>query len=191
MGRTAHRFTKARKLRPAFLGCLLALILAGAASANEDVYVQVEPGAFDATDDKACVAIRTTGVGYESARHSGAQARLMARRAAIVDGYRKLASMRGKVLSSLTGKTYYESLDGFIQGATVLQTRYYYDGRVEADMELPVCASTYGAVDYPTVTKALREHRIAVVEVEPDRRVITREEWEELFRKRKGIPTDN
>ena len=154
--------------------------------AEENAFVEIEKRKLAESADRASMVIQATGIGYESRRHSGAQARLMARRAAVVDGYRKIAAMRGKVVGSLTGKTYYESADDFIKGASVIETRYYYDGRVEVDMEAPVSVSRRGGhrVSYTHVRDILEENDVVVLEVEPERHEITREEWEELFRKR-------
>ena len=167
-------------------------IFASAAFANEDAFVEIEKRKLTESADKASMVIRATGVGYESPRHSGAQARLMARRAAIVDGYRKVAVMRGKVVGSLTGKTYYESVDDFIKGASVVETRYYCDGRVEAEMELPVNVSHREgrSVSYASVRNILEENEIVVAEIEPERREITREQWEQLFRNREQRKTE-
>ncbi len=167
-------------------------IFASTAFAKEDAFVKVDRKKVSESAHKASMVVRATGTGYESPRHSGPQARLMARRAAIVDGYRKLAAMRGRVVSSLTGRTYYESVTDFVKGATVVETRYYYDGHVEADMELPVSVSRVGgrSVSYENLTNVLRENGVAVVEVEPERREITKEEWQELFAKREKQKTE-
>jgi hypothetical protein len=118
----------------------------------------------------------------------------MARRAAVVDGYRRLAVLRGRVWGSFSGKVYHESresVDDFIKGAVVVETRYYVGGRVEVDMELPVSASAIGGAGGPErVRETLSESGIDVVEVEPERVRITREEWEELFKKRQTAPEE-
>ncbi len=151
------------------------------AFAGDEAFVRIERP----SEGRAEMVIRASGVGLEPAGYSGAQARLMARRAAVVDGYRKLAAMRGRVWGSFTGRTYHESVDDFIKGAAVVETRYYYDGRVEVDMELPVDASAIGGAAGPArIRETLSGAGIDVVEVEPERRRITREEWEELFKKR-------
>ncbi len=156
------------------------------ALAREDSFVRIEKPAAAREGDSVGVVIRATGEGLQPPGQAGTQARLMARRAAIVDGYRKLATMRGKVVSSITGKDYYESASAFIKGAEVIETRYYYDGRVEVDMELPVTVGGAPTRDMSreSLGQTLRESGVAVVEVEPERRQITKEEWKQLFMKR-------
>lgn len=178
----------------AFPILLLMILFSGAlafpippAFAGEEAFVRIESPSNGQNAESAGMVIRASGVGLEPAGRSGAQARLMARRAAIVDGYRKLGAMRGRVLGSFTGKTYHESASDFIRGAVVVETRYYYDGRVEVDMELPVAPGEVGGrATAERIRETLVESGITVVEVEPERRRITREEWEELFRKRQS-----
>lgn len=156
------------------------------ALAREDSFVRIEKPAAAREGDSVGFVIRATGEGLQPPGQAATQARLMARRAAIVDGYRKLATMRGKVVSSITGKDYYESASAFIKGAEVIETRYYYDGRVEVDMELPVTVGGAPTRDMSpeSLGQTLRESGVAVVEVEPERRRITKEEWKQLFMKR-------
>lgn len=178
----------------AFPILLLMILFSGAlafpippAFAGEETFVRIESPSNGRGAESAGMVIRASGVGLEPAGRSGAQARLMARRAAIVDGYRKLGAMRGRVLGSFTGKTYHESASDFIRGAAVVETRYYYDGRVEVDMELPVAPGEVGGrATAERIRETLVRSGITVVEVEPERRRITREEWEELFRKRQS-----
>lgn len=178
----------------AFPILLLMILFSGAlafpippAFAGEEAFVRIESPSNGQNAESAGMVIRASGVGLEPAGRSGAQARLMARRAAIVDGYRKLGAMRGRVLGSFTGKTYHESASDFIRGAVVVETRYYYDGRVEVDMELPVAPGEVGGrATAERIRETLVRSGITVVEVEPERRRITREEWEELFRKRQS-----
>ena len=174
---------KARRLAFSILLIGTTAIVPGAAFAGGEALVHIEKP--KAGGDGSDVVVRATGVGYEPSRYSGARARLMARRAAIVDGYRKLAGMRDKVASSLSGKTYYESVNAFIRGASVVETRYYYGGRVEVDIELPMDVNRFGGphLSYESLGETLRKNGVTVVEVEPEKRRITREEWEELFEK--------
>ena len=157
------------------------------AFAGEEAFVRIERP----SEGRVKMVVRASGVGIEPAGHSGAQARLMARRAAVVDGYRKLAVMRGRVWGSFSGKAYHESVDDFIKGAVVIETRYYIGGRVEVDMEAPVNASAIGGASGPErIRETLSGSGIDVVEVEPERLRITREEWEELFKKRQTAPEE-
>ncbi len=168
-----------------FLG--VATLPGSMAFAGEEAFVRIEKP----SEGRVKMVIRASGVGIEPAGYSGAQARLMARRAAVVDGYRKLAVMRGRVWGSFSGKAYHESVDDFIKGAAVVEARYYISGRVEVDMEMPVNASEFGAANASErIRETLSGSGIDVVEVEPERLRITREEWEELFKKRQTIPEE-
>jgi len=92
------------------------------------------------------VTLRAKGAGAPPARAANAaQARLMAERAAKVDGYRNLleqayglqvtgsTTVRDFVTQSDTVRT---QLDAFIRGAKVSDTRVLDDGSVETEMEV-------------------------------------------------------
>ena len=92
------------------------------------------------------VTLRAKGAGAPPARAANAaQARLMAERAAKVDGYRNLleqayglqvtgsTTVRDFVTQSDTVRT---QLDAFIRGAKVSDTRVLDDGSVETEMEI-------------------------------------------------------
>jgi len=92
------------------------------------------------------VTLRAKGAGAPPARAvNAAQARLMAERAAKVDGYRNLleqayglqvtgsTTVRDFVTQSDTVRT---QLDAFIRGAKVSDTRVLDDGSVETEMEI-------------------------------------------------------
>ena len=94
------------------------------------------------------VTLRARGAGAPPARAANAaQARLMAERAAKVDGYRNLleqayglqvtgsTTVRDFVTQSDTVRT---QLDAFIRGAKVSDTRVLDDGSVETEMEITV-----------------------------------------------------
>ena len=94
------------------------------------------------------VTLRAKGAGAPPARAANAaQARLMAERAAKVDGYRNLleqayglqvtgsTTVRDFVTQSDTVRT---QLDAFIRGAKVSDTRVLDDGSVETEMEITV-----------------------------------------------------
>ncbi|PIQ29238.1 hypothetical protein COW36_17370 [bacterium (Candidatus Blackallbacteria) CG17_big_fil_post_rev_8_21_14_2_50_48_46] len=95
--------------------------------------------------------IRVTGSGAPPAKGSAPQKRLMAKRAAITDGYRQLAeAVNGvRVFSETTVKNFVTESDvirlqvqAVIKGARVVgQTRYLSDGSVEVDIEMPVFGS--------------------------------------------------
>jgi len=92
------------------------------------------------------VKLRAKGAGVPPPRAaSAAQARLMAERAATVDGYRNLleqayglqvtgtTTVRDFVTQNDTVRT---QVDAFVRGAKVVDTRYVEDGAVETEMEI-------------------------------------------------------
>lgn len=92
------------------------------------------------------VKIRAKGAGVPPARAiNTAQARLMAERAAVVDGYRNLLEQAYglQVTGSTTVRdfatqsdTIRTQVDAFVRGAKVVDTRYVEDGAVETEMEI-------------------------------------------------------
>ena len=133
----------------------------------------------EATPDRAC--IRATGTGFPpSSATDQRQARLLARRAAIVDGYRNLIrSIDG--MEPLIGRgTVIRTTHGFVKGAKVLDTRYLKDGKVEADVGVEI----HGRVQmiknagYAVLYEALPEHG----------EELTQDEWVEL---KEGAGIDN
>ncbi len=79
-------------------------------------------------------AVTVEGVGYPPIRtENRAQARLMARRAAILDAYRKVLKIEsGGGLS----EEFYRGLAGFVRGARVVREEYLSDGGVIVTLEV-------------------------------------------------------
>lgn len=126
--------------------------------------------------------VKTTGIGYYSLKHSSdpVRSRLMARRAAIVDSYRKLArtysSVGGKIARFHPG--FYERTEGYIQGAQILETRYFSNGKVEVDTIVRM------DVPYPEQEmKYYKQEGLVVCQVDSTPRQISREEFTELMGK--------
>lgn len=128
-------------LRPALV--LAAALAAGACPGSRPDPVPLVPTNVPAWAE---MTLRATGRGAYPDNASGAQARLMAERAARTDAYRKLAeqvyglelrsgtTVRDAVLAEDRIQT---QVEGFIRGARVLGTRDRSDmGFVEIDMEL-------------------------------------------------------
>lgn len=110
-------------------------------SAHAQAIQTVGSGSIDWTHG----TMKVTGSGAPPTKGSAAQKRLMARRAAIADGYRQLAELingvrvdaetivRDFVTESDTIRTQVSAL---IKGAKIGDTRYLSDGSVEVDMML-------------------------------------------------------
>jgi hypothetical protein len=103
-----------------FLLAILPLVLAKGVSAQED------------SRDTLVI----TGKGYPPIRaENPAQARLMAKRAAVVDAYRNAVAAK-------SGKTYkgdieYSQLEGFVKGMTVMSEEYLKDGGMRITAKVP------------------------------------------------------
>jgi hypothetical protein len=92
------------------------------------------------------VTLRATGAGVPPARAMNpAQARLMARRAAILDAQRNLLEQAyGVTITSnstvrdfvLQSDTIRSRVEAYIKGARIVDERYLSDGSVEVDMEI-------------------------------------------------------
>lgn len=82
-----------------------------------------------------------TGRGRQPWRSaSKAQARLMAKRAAMVEAYKNMAGMLGMSDGGPREGTGGEHVEGFIRGARLKETRYYANGDVEVDLEMTIPA---------------------------------------------------
>jgi hypothetical protein len=131
------------------------------------VQAQVIQNMGSGTIDWTQGSMKVTGSGAPPAKGSAAQKRLMARRAAIADGYRQMAEMingvrvdaetivRDFVTESDTIKVQVSAL---IKGAQIGDTRYLSDGSVEVDMRLGMYgANSLSSVIQPTVLKQHEE----------------------------------
>lgn len=127
--------------------------------------------------------IRVTGVGLPPRIYAPpAQQRLMAERAAIVTAYRHLALALGQGSQVVTDGMRYVTASGFIQGAQIIQTRYYPDGHVEVDVRL--------AVEHPPGALAIAPPPPLLEKpqkTETQKKQISEKEWLELYKQ----PRDN
>ncbi len=74
-------------------------------------------------------AFVVSGIGYPPIKaHSPAQARLMARRAAIIDAYRNALALAGS--AELDERNLYTGLSGFVKGMTIIEEEYLKDGGI-------------------------------------------------------------
>jgi len=112
-------------------------------------------------------SMKVTGSGAPPAKGSAAQKRLMARRAAVADGYRQLAELiNGVRVDSETivkdfvteSDTIRTQVSALIKGAKIGDTRYLSDGSVEVDMMLGMYGrNSLSSVVQPTV---LKDHQV-------------------------------
>ena len=124
--------------------------------------------------------IKATGIGYLPSRISDErQARLLARRAAIVDGYRNLLKSFDNLSNWIENRNIIKREKSFLRGAKILDTRYFSDGRAEVDLGLDVVLKQ-GAL------RKLKKQRYKVIYVSEITKkpyeVITKEEWMELIK---------
>jgi hypothetical protein len=77
-----------------------------------------------------------SGIGYPPIKaENAAQARLMARRAAIVDAYRN--ALAGTGPSNNDEQAFYTGLSGFVRGLTIEREEYLEDGGVRILAKVP------------------------------------------------------
>ena len=82
-----------------------------------------------------------SGVGYPPIKaENPAQARLMARRAAILDAYRNVLSARGTAQAD--EQTFYTGLSGFVTGLAIEREEYLEDGGIRIIARVPSSAVT-------------------------------------------------
>ena len=134
--------------------------------------------------DLPLARIEVTGVGYPSGKHiSSPQKRLMAKRAATVDAYRKLGeTINGMSRFIYDGAERIQS-SGFIRGARITGVRYYTDGRVDVSLLLPVSlrSNPRGRQDsWSNIIAYIDARYCPVYYTEEPVRQITEEEWLKL-----------
>ena len=134
--------------------------------------------------DLPSARIEVTGVGYPSGKHIPfPQKRLMAKRAATVDAYRKLGeAINGMSRFIYDGGGRIQST-GFIRGARIAGVRYYTDGRVDVSLLLPVSlrSNPRGRKDsWSNIIADIDAGYCPVYYTEEPVRQITEEEWLKL-----------
>ena len=127
---------------------------------------------FCYTSEDGRAYIKATGTGYYRLRGSSgdSQQKLMARRAAVVDSYRRLLRNYGRYCRKTDVPNRYERVSGYVSGVEVRETRYYSNGKVEVDTVLPLDASGEVSVD-----------SLVVCRVVPASKVISKQEYEDMF----------
>ena len=125
--------------------------------------------------------IKATGIGCPPSRISDErQARLLARRAAIVNGYRNLLKSFDNLSDWIENRNIIKRENNFLRGAKILDTRYFSDGRAEVDLGLDIALGRGGL-------RSLKKSRYKIIYVSKiagkPYEVITKEEWMELIGK--------
>jgi len=132
---------------------------------------QVTQNMGSGTIDWTSGNLKVTGSGAPPSKGSAAQKRLMARRAAVADGYRQMAELINgvRVDSETIVKDFVTESDtvklkvsALIKGAQIGDTRYLSDGSVEVDMRLGMYgANSLSSVIQPTFLEEHRQEQIA------------------------------
>ncbi len=107
----------------------LALLMA----ASQPVFSAEAGGSRNNSGDGTVVV---SGIGYPPIKaQSAAQARLMAKRAAILDAYRNALS--GAASGTGDEQTFYTGLSGFVKGMVIKKEEYLEDGGVRIQVAVP------------------------------------------------------
>lgn len=117
---------------------------------------------------------------------SKAQQKLMAKRAAMLEAYKNMAKALGDVRSNMVEGTGYETVDGFIKGVELSETRYYENGEVEVDIELIV--STQGGPEElrePPIEQPPTETKLLLVEKGGGK--ISETEWRQIHKMKSPV----
>jgi hypothetical protein len=96
------------------------------------------PSLLSATEDRETgnSTLEVSGIGYPPIKAQNvAQARLMARRAAVLDAYRN--ALAGSGTANGDEKTYYSGLSGFVKGLVIDKEEYLEDGGVRIRGTVP------------------------------------------------------
>jgi len=92
--------------------------------------------------------LRVKGRGKASPDTPPAQARVLAKRAAVLDGYRKLAEAAGFKSETKEGSKEAAEVQAYLKNFTITGTTYISDYEAEVDIEMPVAAVIANVADY-------------------------------------------
>lgn len=92
--------------------------------------------------------LRVKGRGKASPDTPPAQARVLAKRAAVLDGYRKLAEAAGFKSEAKEGSKESTEVQAYLKNFTITATNYLSDYEAEVDIEMPVAAVIANVADY-------------------------------------------
>jgi hypothetical protein len=124
-------------------------------------------------DDSEGETVIIKGIGYPPIKaESIAQARLMARRAAVIDAYRNALSMAGR--ERYEDGYFFSSLNGFVKGMTIIDEEYLKDGGVQITAEVPFENITVLSKNISEIPGGGKRHGLKKISVE---------EWYEIIKK--------
>lgn len=161
--------------------CMMGLSL----SAGIDLVAQTPdaPRAAAPTPGAAGLLV-ATGRGRQPWRSANkAQARLMAKRAAMVEAYKNMAGMLGMSDSQPKEGTGTERVKGFIRGARLKEARYYANGDVEVDIEMDSPAGSLREGSPESAARKTQATEAELLSVEKGGGTISESEWRELLSK--------
>lgn len=92
--------------------------------------------------------IRVTGIGRAPAGKEGSQARQLAKRAAVIDGYRKLAAQAGFAATRREDDKEITEIRALLKGVELKAERFPSDGEAEVDLEMPLSNLVASAANY-------------------------------------------
>jgi hypothetical protein len=125
-----------------------------------------------------------TGRGRQPWRSANkAQAKLLAKRAAMVEAYKNMAGMLGMSDSRPREGTGTEHVEGFIRGARLRETRYYINGDVEVDIEMAIPTGSVGEGSSESAAQKAQVKDAELLFVEKGGGTISESEWRELLSK--------
>ncbi len=134
------------KAKFSFLGILIAALLL-----CSGIRAEAAPGT-----DWNSNTITVTGTGIAPAGSYGAQARILAKRAAVADAYRQLLEIVKGVqidatttveMAMTTSDTVNLHVEGVIRGAKIVDENFTYDGAYEVTMQLPIFGASGGLAE--------------------------------------------
>ncbi|MCX6355052.1 MAG: hypothetical protein NTZ78_09150 [Candidatus Aureabacteria bacterium] len=105
----------------------------------------------------------------------------MAKRAAMLEAYKNMVKHVGGVTSQPAGGTGNERAEGFLKGARLVETRYYQNGDVEVDIELPGTFCRRWEMFSAAPEEEREEHNTGLISVEKGGAKISETEWRELL----------
>lgn len=108
------------------------------------------------------------------------RARLMARRAAMLEAYKDVLKNLGECDSRIERGTGHERVQGVVAGARLLETRYYDNGDVEVDIEVPAPPGRRWAM-FAGPPAEEKERETGLVSVEKGGGRISESEWREVL----------
>lgn len=176
-----------KMLKKIIVAMIPAILLSFPEVSGNKAVAQFQSSQIDITYDPQTRVpmLRTTGKGRtpKSRSLSPAQKRLLARRAAIVDGYRNLTRGINQMHHQRRkGLLIVEETSGFLKGVKVGSTRFFAEGDVEVELFLPL---TEPVESFQRVQKIFSGVSLPVCEVQyQKKKYISKEEYEELFRHR-------